>query len=118
MQEWAAREVRRAQAEEKFFLYRYGHQLEEWTRRQLAAENGRRKSIRLPAGAVGFRTEPPRLAVRDEDELLRWCRDHLPAAVATAQHVLRSVVREHVAATGELPPGAEPAEGGEKFFIK
>src|SRR5687768_14177659 len=45
VQEWAAREIRRAQGDEKFFLHRYGHQLEEWARRQLEAEDGRRKSV-------------------------------------------------------------------------
>jgi phage host-nuclease inhibitor protein Gam len=119
VQEWAAREVRRAQSEEKFLVHRFGHQLEDWVRRKLESENGRRrKSVNLPAGTVGFRTEPPRLDVTDEEALLRWCRQHLPAAVATAEHVLKQVVREHIAATGEVPAGAEPSEGGEKFFIK
>ena len=116
--EWAEREIRRAQRDEQFLLDRYGGELEEWARRQLNQEKGRRKSVALPAGTVGFRTKPPRLAVTDEDELLRWCKAHLPAAVATVERVLRSAVREHIAATGELPQGAEVAHGGEKFFVK
>jgi hypothetical protein len=115
---WAECEVRRAQRDEQRLLGRYGGQLEDWVRRRLKEENGRRKSVSLPAGTVGFRAEPPRLVVHDEKELLRWCRAHLPSAVATVERVLRGTVREHVAATGELPQGAEVAHGGEKFFVK
>jgi hypothetical protein len=118
VEEWAARETRRAQADEKFLLHRFGPQLEDWTRGRLEAESGRRKSISLPSGTLGFRSEPLKLMVSDEDELLRWCRVHLPAAIATVQHVLRNVVKEHIVATGELPHGAEPTDGGEKFYIK
>src|SRR3712207_6570698 len=50
VREWAAAELRRAGREEGFFLYRYGHQLEQWARRQLEEEIGRRKSINLPSG--------------------------------------------------------------------
>jgi hypothetical protein len=118
VRQWAARELRRAEREEGFFLYRYGQQLEQWARRQLQAENGRRKSINLPPGTVGFRTEPPRLEVTDEEALLRWCKASLPSAVATAERVLRSVVTEQIRNTGVLPEGAEVAGGGEKFFVR
>ena len=118
VREWAARELRRAEREEKFFLYRFAQQIEDWTRQQLEAEGGRRKSISLPGGTCGFRTDPPRLDVTDEEALLRWCKANLPAAVTTVEHVSRTVVREHIAATGELPQGAGVSEGTEKFFIK
>ena len=118
VREWAARELRRAEREEKFFLYRFGQQLEEWTRRRLELEGDRRRSVSLPSGIVGLRAEPPRLKVTDEDALLRWCRANLPAAVVTEQRVLKSVVTEHVATSGELPQGTEVCEGTEKFFIK
>lgn len=118
VREWAARELRRAEREEKFFLYRFGQQLEEWTRRRLELEGNRRRSVSLPSGIVGLRAEPPRLKVTDEDALLRWCRANLPAAVVTEQRVLKSVVTEHVAASGELPQGVEVSEAQERFFIK
>lgn len=115
---WAAAELRRAEREEGFFLYRYGQQLEQWARRQLEAENGRRKSINLPSGTIGFRQQPERLEVTDDDALLRWCKAHLPSAVATVQCVLRNVVKERVRHSGELPEGAELAGGGKRFFVK
>jgi phage host-nuclease inhibitor protein Gam len=118
VREWADRELRRAQREERFFLYCYGHQLEQWARRELEAANGRRKSVNLPSGTVGFRSEPPRLEVTDEGALLRWCKASLPCAVATAERVLRGAVMEQVRNTGEQPDGAEVAGGGERFFVK
>jgi hypothetical protein len=118
VREWAARELRRAQNEEKFFLYRYGQQLEDWARQQVDREDGRRKSLKLPAGTIGFRTYPPHLEVKDEQELLRWCKANLPVALAVTEMVLKTVVKNHIASTGELPIGAEVVGGGEKFFIK
>jgi phage host-nuclease inhibitor protein Gam len=117
-QEWAAREVRRAQGEEKFLLHRYGQQLEDWVRRQLDDEGGRRKSLNLPAGTVGFRIDPQRLEVTDEQTLIRWCRVNLPSAIAVSEQVIKSVVREHVVTSGELADGAEIVDGAERFFLK
>ena len=118
VREWAAGELRRAQREEGFIVYRYGQQLEQWARRQLEEEGGRRKSINLPPGTIGFRVEPQRLEVTDEDALLRWCKVHLPAAVATVEQVLRGAVKERIRDTGELPEGAQVAGGGDRFFIR
>ncbi|HEY8668170.1 MAG TPA: host-nuclease inhibitor Gam family protein [Tepidisphaeraceae bacterium] len=113
---WADAEVRRAEQEEAFFLQRYGHQLEAWARQQIA--NARRRSVKLPAGTVGFRTDPPKLEVIDEAKLLSWCRQELPAALRVETHVLKSLVRDHVAQTGECPVGAEVGGGGQRFYVK
>lgn len=115
---WAAAELRRAEAEERFFWFRYGTQLETWARGQLEAAHGGRKSIRLPAGSVGYRTLPQRLLVRDEHRLLGWCQANLPMAVVTTHAVLKSIVIEHLKSTGEVPDGAELGGGEQKFYIK
>ena len=52
---WAAAEIRRAEKEEEFFLFRFGGQLERWASEEIRKLKGRRKSLNLPAGAVGFR---------------------------------------------------------------
>jgi hypothetical protein len=114
---WAEQEIRRTQRDEQWLLGRYGGELEEWLRQQLLAEKGRRKSVALPAGTVGFRAEPQRLAVADEQALAAWCRANLPAALRVETHVLKGAVKDHVAATGELPIGAEITGGGERFYI-
>src|SRR4051812_15613036 len=117
VEQWAAAELKRAEREEAFFITRYGHQLEAGARRQIAKQQGR-KSRKLPAGTIGFRTEPTRLAVKDEPALLVWCKANLPAAVQTIERVLKSCVKDHIASTGEVPSGAEVSGGEQKFFIK
>jgi hypothetical protein len=113
---WADREGRRAKRDEQWLLGHYGAELEAWVRRQV--QKGRRKSIGLPAGTVGFRAEPQRLSVADEQALMAWCRANLPAALRVETHVLKGAVKDHVAATGDLPIGAEITGGGERFYIK
>ena len=115
---WAAAELRRAEREERFFLERYGPQLEAWARARLAEGKARGKSIRLPAGTIGFRATPPHLAVTDEPALLRWCKSHLPLAIRVREHVLKNALQEHVRSTGECPQGAEFVAGGERFFVR
>ena len=117
VEQWAALEIKRAEREEAFFITRFGAQLESWARRQIAKQHGR-KSVKLPAGTVGFRTEPARLSVTDEPALLAWCKTNLREAIQTVQRVLRSSVREHIDSTGELPAGTEITGKGEKFYIK
>src|SRR4051812_10340987 len=53
--EWAAREIKRAERDEQFLMMRYGGQLEEWASQQIALLKGRRRSICLPGGTVGYR---------------------------------------------------------------
>lgn len=117
VEEWAALELRRAEREESFFLARWGRELEDWTRQQIAQQH-RRKSVALPAGTVGFRLEPPRFDYLDEVKLMVWCQRHVPRAIKTTQSVLKSVLKEHVEQTGELPDGVAMSGGGEKFFIR
>ena len=139
---WAAAETRRAENEERFFLQRYGPQLEAWAREQLRDTRSRRRSIALPSGTIGFRTAATRLVIADERALLDWCRgnlqtalavevkasgaeahclldwqrNHCPAATATAS-VTKSILDEHFRTTGECPAGTQCATG-EKFFVK
>jgi hypothetical protein len=113
---WAQAELLRAEREEQFFYYRYGPQLERWVREQL--ERGRRKSLKLPAGTAGFRAEPPRLEIRDEQKLIGWCRRSMPTAIRVQTHVLKSLVKDHVLKTGECPDGAEVGGGNQRFYVK
>lgn len=89
--EWAEAEKSRAAHAEAFFLERYGAQLEEFARTAIAEQNGRfkhepRKSLKLPAGTIGFRAQPrpkgcPGVRVVDEQAVIEWCRRKLPAAI-------------------------------------
>ncbi|HEY1686479.1 MAG TPA: host-nuclease inhibitor Gam family protein [Tepidisphaeraceae bacterium] len=116
VKEWAEAEVIRAQREEEFFLFHYGHQLELWARLQIASN--RRKSVKLPGGTVGFRTEPPKLDVADEQKLIEWCRTSLPDALQIKTRVMKSIVKDHVQNTGECPEGTSVSGGGQRFYIR
>lgn len=140
---YAAAEVRRAEAEEQYFWEKYAPQLRAWTQQQIAANKGKRKSIRLPAGTIGFRIEPTHLDIADPPAALAWCLEHLPSAVRLAvdisgeqaaafrawqqthcpdaevgERLLKSVLTEHAKETGELPPGATICAGQERFYVK
>lgn len=117
VEEWAAAEIRRAEHEEAFFLTRYGNQLEVWLRATLAT-TPRRRSVALPAGVVGLRARVARIVVIDESSLINWCQKVRPDAIKTNLTVLKTVLQQHLQTTGEVPPGVELGEGGERFFIR
>lgn len=53
-------------------------QLEEWAR---ANPPRKGRTIRLPTGALSFRSVPGGPRVVDEEAALTWARQHLPAAI-------------------------------------
>ncbi|HEV2295594.1 MAG TPA: PEP-CTERM sorting domain-containing protein [Tepidisphaeraceae bacterium] len=67
---WAQAETLRAERQEAFLMHRFGDELEAWTREQIGKQHGRRRSIALPAGVLGFRREPSKLLVFDEEALV------------------------------------------------
>jgi hypothetical protein len=116
---FAEAESNRAKREEAFFLGRYGTQLEQFARRKLAEAKGRRKTVRLPAGSLCFRNQPPHLVIEDEVAVLAWARAHAPALVRTVVSVSKSGLNEHVRTTGELPDRGVRVEGPlEKFSVR
>lgn len=70
VKDWADRELRRAAREEQTLMFLFGRQIEMWTKDEIAKLKGRRKSLNLPAGCVGFRSSPTRLVVDDEASVL------------------------------------------------
>ena len=58
VKEWAERKVRRAVNEEAWLTRRFGGQLEQWVRQELAAWGGGARSVKLPAGQLGLRSVP------------------------------------------------------------
>ncbi len=115
---WAAAETVRAERQEAFLLHRFGSELESWAREQIGKQHGRRRSIALPTGVIGFRQEPTKLLVLDERALVAWCRTHLPAALKVSESMLKTEIQAHIKTTGECPAGAEIGGGSERFYIK
>lgn len=119
VKEWAEAELRRAAREEHTLLFLFGRQLESWTKSEIEKLRGKKKSLNLPAGCVGFRTLPARIVVDDEARVLAWARVNLPTAVVTTERLLKSVVTDHAAATGLIPDnGVHIDPGGERFFVR
>ncbi len=114
IKDWAQAELKAAQREEKFFLERFGDELEAWT----AENNGGKKTLRLPDGTLGFRQKRAIIQIQDEDRVLDWCRDHLPEAVKISEYILKTPLNEHLKETGELPPGCDLDAGGDEFYVR
>lgn len=114
---WADREVRRAERDEQFLLMRYGQQLQDFAAREIARLRGRRRSVCLPGGTLGFRKVGPTLLFDDPEAVLKWARQSCPTAVITRQTVSKSTVNQHVEATGELPDGSRVEESRDRFYV-
>jgi len=117
--EWSEKEQVRAKREEDFFLFRYGQQLMDYARKKIDELGGRRKSIALPAGTLGFRKEHAKIIIDDEAAVLAWAKAHKPDLVTIIERLSKSGLNEHIDATGEIPEAGlhiEPEK--EKFFVR
>ena len=116
---WAEHEKMRARREEDFLLLRFGGELRDYTRAAIAEQGGRRKSVSLPAGTIGFRIAGAKLVIEDEEEVLRWARNAQPNLVVIEKSISKSGLNQYFEDTGEIPPSGvriEPEK--EKFYVK
>ncbi|MDB5325001.1 MAG: Bacteriophage Mu Gam like protein [Phycisphaerales bacterium] len=140
---WAAAEIHQARQKEARLMQRFGAELEAWATASIQESGGRVKSIRLPAGQIGYRTVPLSIEVQDGLALTEWCERYLPKAVRVTvraeghsavslialssslgesisfqhQPVIAEVSR-YTQETGELPPGTVIRPASEKFYIR
>ena len=65
-------------------MFLFGRQLEHWAKDAIVKLNGKRKSLALPAGTVGFRGVAAKMVIDDQKEVgvtpLRGWRDPHPAS--------------------------------------
>ena len=92
--------------------------MEAWATAEIKRRGGKLKRVRLPAGAIGFRSVAAKLGITDELKVLAWCKAHLPNAVVRAERLLKGLIRRHVETTGECPDGVEVVPPGQKFFVE
>lgn len=118
VKEQADREIRRTQHERDFLMLRYGRQLESWARLELANHKGRRKSVNLLSGTVGFRSHGEKLIVDDESKLLKWAEKNCRAAVVVVHKIAKTAINNHFDRNGELPSGMHLEPPKEVFFVK
>ena len=115
---WAAAEIRRAERDEQFFLTRFGGELENWCRQQIAKNGGKRRSLNLPAGRIGIRARRAGLNLVDSPALLAWCRANLPDAIAITERIAKTPLQTFLEATGELPAGTEIIPAADHFYVE
>jgi phage host-nuclease inhibitor protein Gam len=115
---WAELEQRRADHEEERLLFLFGGQLQQWTEHEIAKLRGRRKSISLPGGSVGFRSIPSRVQVRDEARVMAWARRNCPAAIVISERLIKTPIIEHVEKSGDIPDGVEITMARDEFYIR
>lgn len=104
----AAREVQDA---EGFFL----PLLEEWARQNPPRKG---KTIKLPTGALSFRTVPGGPRVVDEGQCTDWAKRWCPDAIKVVERLSVTAIKDYIANYGEIPPGVEVIEPRESFDVK
>lgn len=102
---WAAAEIRRSEREEAFLMRRFGRELEDWCRHQLAARGHRQRSLILPAGRIGLRRTRMNVEIANPAIAVAWCLQHLPNAIVVTERISKSQVSAFVQSTRELPDG-------------
>jgi hypothetical protein len=120
VKKWAELELKRAEREEHCLMFLFGRQIESWAQSEIAKKGGKRKSINLPAGSVGFRITAAALRVDDEAKVIVWARTNCPSAVevVTTTKLSRGILTDHYKSTGEIPDsGAHVEPQKEKFHI-
>ena len=106
----ARAEERKAEALE----WKYGAALQSWLRAEL--EGGKKKSVRLYHGVVGYRTKPAGVTVTDPAAALSWAQENLPAAVTLTLD--KKALAEALLATGEALDFAKLNPAEDVFFIR
>ena len=115
IRENAERMARDAEREAEGLEWRYGAALQDLARRELAA-GGRKKSLTLYHGTLGFRTKPAGVAITDDAAALSWAKENAPEAVA--ERLDRRALGDALRASGEVLPFAAFTEPEEVFYIK
>jgi hypothetical protein len=118
IRENAERMARQAEGEAEHLEWKYGAALQDLARRELAY--GKRKSLSLYHGTLGFRTRPAGVTVTDEADALVWAQLNAPEALTTRldRKALREALEGLLAATGEVVPFAQFTPEEEVFYIR
>lgn len=84
---------------------------------KLRQDDPKRKTVKLPHGALKMRKQQPRY-LYDEEQLLPWAKENLPDAVQVKETVAKNLLKKYIKETGEVVPGVEIEERPEKFSVE
>jgi hypothetical protein len=119
VKKWAEQELRRAEREEETLMFLFGRQIETWAKSEIGNQNGRRKSLALPAGTLGYRKLAAKLVIDDEELVLEWAKKNCEVAIVITERLSKSVLDEFFKKTGAIPDqGAHIDPEIERFYIK
>lgn len=92
-------------------LWQFGPALQDFARRELT---GKKKSIRLYHGVLGYRTKTASLTITNEPEARAWAEANCPTALRVDSRALAARLME----TGEVIDGAQLVPAEEVFYVK
>lgn len=114
--------LRQLESQDRQLEYMFGSEVERATRDLL--QGRREKSVKCPFGVAGFRKQPERVVISDEDRLHNaWAAADIDRSVASEVTTTTwkpdvAKINELYKATGEILPGCELQESFEKFYVK
>lgn len=106
--------AREADRDAEHLEWRFGAALQAFARKE--TEAGRKKSVRLPNGLLGFKTKPGGVSINDTGAALAWAKQNLPDAVV--ETLDRKALTAALLETGEAVEFAAFVPAEETFFIK
>lgn len=106
--------AREAERDAERLEWQFGAALQAFARQETGG--GRKKSVRLPNGVLGFRTKPAGVQIADTGAALAWARQNLPTAVV--ETVDRKALTAALLETGEAVDFAAFTPIEEVFYIK
>lgn len=114
----AAMKLGRIEDRIKSVRYVWENALRDWAKARLAEDKkGKRKSVVLDNGVLGFRTLPAKTVTESEAELLKWAEVNCVDAVTYHPRVSVTVVADWEAKNKTLAPGRRACEAEERFKI-
>jgi len=114
IRENAERMARAEERQAEALEWKYGGALQTYL--QAETEGGKKKSVRLFHGVLGYRTKPAGVQVTDPGAVLAWAKENLPEAVTEALD--RKALAARLLETGEAADGARLTPAEEVFYIK
>jgi Bacteriophage Mu Gam like protein len=116
--------LKRLRSDRERFTGRFAAQFESFTRGELAQQKGSRRSVLYFNGTAQFTAVAPRLVVASEADAITTARAVKPDAVTEEtitkldKKAFLAYASERFNEVGELLPGIERTEAGERFSVK